>query len=137
MRAAYIAIVLLVLSPSAALAIFTLSILARDPAYARERSGGEALHHYTIRVAGFKIPFYPRVWASVLLLLAAILWIVGVVLFVVGFLCLPVGIGASPKRDTSVFFNFADMGAYLRVALVLIPSGVLIALLSFLLPGDD
>ena len=61
----------------------------------------------------------------------------GVILCVVGFLCLPVGLGASPKRDTSLFFNFADLGLYLKVALILMPVGLVVILLSFLLPGDD
>lgn len=63
--------------------------------------------------------------------------IAGIILFGIGFLCLPVGWGASPKRDTSLFFNFADLGLYLRVALILMSSGIGTVILSFLLPGDD
>jgi hypothetical protein len=55
----------------------------------------------------------------------------------IGFLCLPVGFGANPKRDTSLFFNFADLGLYFQLAVILIPAGVVVALLSFLLPSDD
>ena len=56
---------------------------------------------------------------------------------VIGFCCLPVGWGASPKRDASLFFHFVDLGLYLQVALILIPAGIVLALLSFLFPGDD
>ena len=63
--------------------------------------------------------------------------VAGVVISTIGFLCLPVGFGANPKRDTSLFFNFADLGLYLQLALILIPAGVVLALLSFLLPRDD
>jgi hypothetical protein len=63
--------------------------------------------------------------------------ILGVGICVIGFLCLPVGWGASPRRDTSLFFNFADLGLYLQAALILIPAGIVVALLSFLLPGSD
>ena len=34
----------------------------------------------------------------------------GIVTLLVGGLALPVGIGISPKRDTSVFHNLADFG---------------------------
>jgi hypothetical protein len=63
--------------------------------------------------------------------------VLGFVLLGFGFLCLPVGIGASPKRDTSVFFNVADMGLYLKVALILMPLGLVVIIVSFFLPGDD
>ncbi len=61
---------------------------------------------------------------------------VGFVLLGFGFLCLPVGIGASPKRDTSAFFSFADMGLYLKIALILMPLGLVIIIVSFFLPDD-
>jgi hypothetical protein len=77
MRAGYVAVVLLVLSPSIAIALFTLIVLTREATFVRERSSPEALHHYTIRLAGVEIPFYPRVWASVVLLVGAVLWIIG------------------------------------------------------------
>jgi hypothetical protein len=63
--------------------------------------------------------------------------VVAIVAFVAGVLCLPVGLGGGPKRRTSLFFNFADFGVYLEAALVLMGVGVVIALLSFLLPKDD
>ena len=78
MKAAYVAVVVLLLAPSIAIALFTLTVLARDPAFARERSSPEPLHRYTIRVAGFEIPFHPSIWASVLVLAGTIIWIVGV-----------------------------------------------------------
>ena len=63
-------------------------------------------------------------------------WVLGFVLLGFGFLCLPVGIGASPKRDKSAFFNFADMGLYLKIALILMPLGLVIIIVSFFLPDD-
>jgi hypothetical protein len=66
-----------------------------------------------------------------------IIQVAGIILFFAGLLCLPVGWGASPKRDTSLFFNFADLGLYLRAALILMPVGIGVAISSFLLPGDD
>jgi hypothetical protein len=59
------------------------------------------------------------------------------VVFCFGCLCLPLGFGANPKRDTSLFENFADLGLWFRIALVMIPLGIIIALFSFFLPSDD
>jgi hypothetical protein len=61
----------------------------------------------------------------------------GVLISTIGFLCLPLGFGGNPKRDTSLFSNFADLGLFFQFALILIPAGVVVALLSFLLPRDD
>jgi hypothetical protein len=63
--------------------------------------------------------------------------VIGIVLLSLGLLCVPLGIGASAKRDTSVFSNFADQGLYMQAALILIVGGVVVALLSLLLPRDD
>ena len=57
--------------------------------------------------------------------------IVGVSLFSFGVLCLPVGIGVSPKRDLSVFFNLADMGAFVSTGLTLIVVGLFIVMLGW------
>ena len=62
---------------------------------------------------------------------------IGTVVSMLGLLCLPVGFGANPKRDTSLFSNFVDLGLYLQLPLILIPAGIVILLLSFLLPRDD
>jgi hypothetical protein len=51
--------------------------------------------------------------------------------------CLPVGLGVSPKRDLSLFNNLADMGAFIKAALILIPVGLIVAVLSYLLPGPE
>jgi hypothetical protein len=60
----------------------------------------------------------------------------GVLLALVGVMCLPVGYGVSPKRDLSVFANLADTGAFLRAAFVLIPSGLIVLVVSCFVPGD-
>jgi hypothetical protein len=62
---------------------------------------------------------------------------IGTAVSMLGLLCLPVGFGASPKRDISLFSNFVDLGLYLQLALILIPTGIVMLLLSFLLPRDD
>lgn len=49
------------------------------------------------------------------------LQIAGAAVAALGVLCLPVGFGVNPKRDLSAFFNLADMGIFLKAALVLIP----------------
>jgi hypothetical protein len=47
---------------------------------------------------------------------------------------LPVGWGASPKRDLSAFNNAADLGAFVKPGVLLIAAGLLMVLLAFLLP---
>jgi multisubunit Na+/H+ antiporter MnhB subunit len=63
--------------------------------------------------------------------------VAGVAIASVGVLCLPVGFGVNPKRDLSVFFNLADMGLFIKAALVLIPIGVIVLLAGYLLPGGE
>jgi hypothetical protein len=58
--------------------------------------------------------------------------IAGVIVFSLGFLCLPIGYSASPKRDLSLFLNFADMGFFLSIALALIPAGILTFAASYI-----
>jgi hypothetical protein len=41
-----------------------------------------------------------------------------------GILCLPVGLGVSPKRDLSGFFNLADVGLFVKAAAALGALGV-------------
>ena len=60
----------------------------------------------------------------------------GVVLVAVGFGCFPLGYGVSPKRDTSLFNNFADLGAFVKYGLTLLTLGATMMLLSFLMPRD-
>jgi hypothetical protein len=43
----------------------------------------------------------------------------------------------SPKRDLSAFFNLADMGMFLKAALVLIPFGSILLVVGYMLPGDE
>jgi hypothetical protein len=60
--------------------------------------------------------------------------IIGVTTMLVGGGALPVGWGASPKRDLSAFNNAADLGAFVKPGVVLIGAGLLVLLVSFLLP---
>ena len=63
--------------------------------------------------------------------------IAGVVLAAVGVLCLPVGLGVNPKRDLSAFFNLADMGMFLKGALILIPFGAIVFAVGYVLPRGE
>jgi hypothetical protein len=58
--------------------------------------------------------------------------VAGFLILMFGVLCLPTWYEGSPKRDTSVFNNFADMGFFLTTALVLIPIGIIVLVLSYL-----
>jgi hypothetical protein len=64
-------------------------------------------------------------------------WIrgIGIVTILVGGLSLPVGIGISPERDTSIFHNFADLGIFIDYGLVLIVARVVLLVLSLLFPS--
>ena len=59
--------------------------------------------------------------------------IVGVVLCSLGFMCFPIGYGASPKRDTSLFNNFADLGAFIHTGIALFCAGLLVIALTLLI----
>ena len=61
----------------------------------------------------------------------------GIVLTACGVMGFPVAIGVSPKRDTSLFYNFADPGAFWKAGIVLFGVGVLILLISVVIPGDE
>lgn len=63
--------------------------------------------------------------------------IAGVAVTAVGVLCVPVAFGVNPKRDLSAFFNLADMGMFLKAALVLIPLGSIVFALGYMLPGGE
>jgi hypothetical protein len=65
------------------------------------------------------------------------LQIAGVAIAAVGVLCLPVGFSVNPKRDLSAFFNLADMGIFLKVALALIPLGSIVFAVGYMLPGGE
>jgi hypothetical protein len=58
--------------------------------------------------------------------------IIGVVLCCLGFMCLPAGYGANPKRDLSLFSNFADLGAFLQAGIVLLGAGLIVIGLTLL-----
>ena len=59
------------------------------------------------------------------------------ILFLLGLICLPVGYGHSPKRDLSAFNNFADLGAFIKIGLVLMAIGVIAFFLSALVRGES
>jgi hypothetical protein len=60
----------------------------------------------------------------------------GTVLVLIGLGCFPLGFGVSSKRDTSIFNNFADLGAFLKCGLALLTIDVAVVLVSFMMPGD-
>jgi hypothetical protein len=62
------------------------------------------------------------------------LQVAGMFALILGIICVPIGWGVNPKRDQSVFFNLADIGAFLRWAVVGIASGLILLLVSALLP---
>ena len=61
---------------------------------------------------------------------------IGIVLTASGIMRFPVAIGVSPKRDTSLFYNFADLGAFWMAGIVLFGVGALVVLISVVIPGD-
>ena len=66
-------------------------------------------------------------------------WIrgIGVVLALVGLGALPLGIGVSPKRDTSLFNNLANTGMFIKYGLLLILIGIVILIGSVFIPPYD
>jgi hypothetical protein len=64
-------------------------------------------------------------------------WIrgIGIVAVLVGVLAFPFAIGINPKRDTSIFHNFADLGLFADYAFVPIGVGIVLIVISFLIPS--
>ena len=60
--------------------------------------------------------------------------LVGVGLCCLGSICFPMGYGANPKRDTSLFSNFADAGTFIHTGIVLFGVGALVVALTLLIP---
>ena len=60
--------------------------------------------------------------------------IAGILLCALGVECLPSGLGANPKRDLSLFQNYADLGAFTGTGVLLIGAGVLVILMTVLFP---
>lgn len=60
---------------------------------------------------------------------------VGFVLIACGLMCFPIGMGVSPKRDTSLFNNFADLGVFWKAGSILFAVGVLVLLISAIIPS--
>ena len=69
--------------------------------------------------------------------LEAALRIGGIFAALIGVTCLPLGFGVSPKRDSSLFSNLADMGAFIRLGFGLIALGVIGIGLSYVIPGES
>jgi len=61
----------------------------------------------------------------------------GVVIVAAGLLSLPVGLGVSPKRDTSFFHNLADLDGFSGWGVVVIGTGIVILILSILVPAGE
>jgi len=64
-------------------------------------------------------------------------WIrgIGIVAVLVGVLAFPVRIGINPERDTSIFHNFADLGLFAEYAFVPIGVGIVLVLVSLVIPS--
>jgi len=60
----------------------------------------------------------------------------GIVVFCIGVSFLPVGYGANPKADLSVFTNIVDMGSFISDGMILMAVGVVACVASALLPGE-
>jgi len=60
----------------------------------------------------------------------------GIVIALIGTMCLPVGFGVSPKRDLSLFYNLADLGAFVSAGLILIVVGLVALAISYAVPGE-
>jgi CubicO group peptidase (beta-lactamase class C family) len=58
----------------------------------------------------------------------------GIVLCCLGFICLPVGYGANPARDLSLFHNFADLGFFIPTGIMLFCAGLVVIILTFVVP---
>ena len=58
----------------------------------------------------------------------------GIVVGALGLTCLPFGFGLSPKRDTSIFNNIADTGAFISpITGALLAVGILLIIISLLI----
>ena len=63
--------------------------------------------------------------------------IAGAFLLMIGFLSLPAGFRISPKSDQSAFLRAADTGAFLHFGLALFGVGLLMLIVSFIMPPRD
>ena len=61
---------------------------------------------------------------------------IGIVAVLVGVLAFPVRIGINPERDTSIFHNFADLGLFVEYAFVPIGVGIVLIVISLLIPSE-
>ncbi|MDB5439003.1 MAG: hypothetical protein JWM33_1430 [Caulobacteraceae bacterium] len=48
-------------------------------------------------------------------------------------MCFPIGYGSNPKRDASLFNNFADAGSFIHTGAVLFGAGVLVITVTLLI----
>ena len=61
----------------------------------------------------------------------------GVVIALLGLMFLPFGYHGNPKRSLSAFSHISDTGTFVKEGLALIAVGLITAVLSRFLPGDD
>jgi hypothetical protein len=64
-----------------------------------------------------------------------ILRVGGMIIVAIGIMCLPVA-HATPKRDTSVFYNLADLDAFVRIGFSMIGVGLAALAISRAIPAD-
>lgn len=62
---------------------------------------------------------------------------IGIVATLIGVMALPLGMGVSPKRDTSFFANLADTGTFIKFSFFLLGVGIVLLIVSILIGADD
>jgi hypothetical protein len=60
---------------------------------------------------------------------------IGIVTVLVGGSSFPLGMGINPERDTSIFHNLADLGLFIEYGFVLILLGIVLIVVSLLIPS--
>jgi hypothetical protein len=63
--------------------------------------------------------------------------VIGIVIALIGLGALPLGMGVSPKRDTSFFNILADTGVFTKYGLLLILIVIVVLIASAFIPSHD